>query len=60
MDYFLHNEIIVKVPDVIPNSFIVKSTNLPTLDGSHFSTKGCRIIGRRYGQIMLDFLNFKK
>jgi len=54
---FLHNEVIATVPDVIPNSYIVKSTDAPTQDGAHFSTEGYRIMGRRYAQVMLDILN---
>ena len=57
---FVHNNIIAKVPDVIPNSYIVKSTDAPTKDGSHFTTEGYRIMGRRYAQIMLDILNKEK
>ena len=54
---FLHNEIIAKVPDVIPNSYIVKSTSVPTKDGAHFTTEGYRTMGRRYAQVMLNILN---
>ena len=54
---FIHNEVIAKVPDVIPNSYIVKSTNVPTKDGAHFTSEGYREMGRRYARIMLDILN---
>ena len=57
---FIHNEVIAKVPDVIPNSYIVKSTGVPTMDGAHFSNEGYRTMGRRYAQVMLDILNKKK
>ena len=56
---FIHNAVIAKVPDVIPNSYIVKSTDVPTMDGAHFSVEGNRMMGRRYAQVMLDFLNKK-
>ena len=54
---FPHNKIIEKVPEVIPNSYVVKSTDVPTQDGSHFTTDGYRTMGRRYAQVMLDILN---
>ena len=54
---FPHNKIIEKVPEVIPNSYIVKSTDIPTQDGAHFTTDGYRTMGRRYAQVMLDILN---
>ena len=57
---FRHNDVIAKVPNVIPNSYIVKSTDVPTMDGSHFSAEGYRTMGRRYAQVMLDILNKKK
>ena len=54
---FIHNKIIEKVPKVIPNSYIVKSKDVPTQDGAHFTTEGYRTMGRRYAQVMLDILN---
>jgi len=54
---FIHNKIIEKIPDVIPNSYIVKSTDVPTQDGAHFTSEGYRTMGRRYAQVMLDILN---
>ena len=54
---FPHNKIIEKVPEVIPNSYIVKSTDIPTQDGAHFTTDGYRTMGRRYAQVMLKILN---
>ena len=54
---FYHNKIIEKIPEVIPNSYIVKSTDVPTQDGAHFTTEGYRTMGRRYAKVMLDILN---
>ena len=54
---FIHNKIIEKVPEVIPNSYVVKSTDVPTQDGAHFTTEGYREMGRRYARVMLDILN---
>ena len=57
---FIHNEVIAKIPDIIPNSYIVKSTDVPSQDGAHFTTEGYRTMGRRYAQVMLEFLNKEK
>ena len=54
---YYHNEIIAEVPDIIPNTYIVKSTDVPSSDGKHFTSEGYRIMGRRYAQVMLDILN---
>lgn len=56
---FIHNEVIAKIPEIIPNSYVVKSTDVPTQDGAHFTTEGYRTMGRRYGQVMLEILNKK-
>ena len=54
---YYHNEIIAEVRDIIPNTYIVKSTDVPSSDGKHFTSEGYRIMGRRYAQVMLDILN---
>ena len=52
-----HNTVIAKVPSVIPNSHIVKSTGLPQGgDGLHFNAQGYRELGKRYAQVMLGLL----
>ena len=53
--FFPHNIIIEKVSEVIPNSYIVKSTDVPTQDGAHFTTEGYRTMGRRYAKLCLIF-----
>ncbi len=56
----LHNEVIAKVPSVIPNSFVIKSNGLENKgDGLHFTSKSYRIFGRRYAEAMLEFLSKK-
>ena len=53
----IHNSVIAKIPSIIPNSHIVKSTGLPHGgDGIHFSAKGIRELGKRYATIMLGLL----
>ena len=52
-----HNAVIANVPNVIPNSHVVKSNLLPQKgDGLHFTAQGYRELGRRYAQIMLNLL----
>ncbi len=53
-----HNAVIAKLPTVIPNSFVISSKDCPQRgDGLHFTAEGYRIIGRRYGQRMLNCLS---
>ena len=52
-----HNAVIAKVPDVIPNAHVVKSSMLQSGgDGLHFSAASYREFGKRYAQIMLGLL----
>ena len=52
-----HNAVIARVPSVIPNSHVVKSTGLPQAgDGLHFNAQGYRELGKRYAQVMLGLL----
>ena len=45
-----------RLPNVIPNTMIASSENCPGGDQYHFSTAGYRTIGRRYGKLMLKYL----
>jgi len=52
-----HNAVIATVPNVIPNSHVVKSTLLPQAgDGLHFTAEGYRELGKRYATVMLGLL----
>ncbi|MCQ2094293.1 MAG: sialate O-acetylesterase [Bacteroidaceae bacterium] len=52
-----HNAVIAKLPTVIPNSYVISSKDCPQKgDGLHFTAEGYRMIGRRYGQKMLECL----
>ena len=52
-----HNSIIAKVPDVIPNSHVVKANMLEAAsDKIHFSTKSYKKKKKRYAQTMLGLL----
>jgi len=51
------NDIIATLPGVIPNSFIIPSNGCPCApDKLHFTAEGYRMLGRRYGEKMLDLL----
>ena len=53
-----HNEVIAKVPSVIPNSYVIKSNGLTNKgDGLHFTSESYRIFGKRYAETMLQVLN---
>lgn len=48
---------IAKLPGLIKNCFVISSKGCPMIaDGLHFTAEGYRIIGRRYAEAMLDFL----
>ena len=52
-----HNEVIAEVPNVIPNSYVIKSNGLPNKgDGLHFTSASYRIFGKRYAEAMLEAL----
>ena len=52
-----HNEVIAKVPSVIPNSYVIKSNGLPSGgDNLHFSAQSYRDFGKRYAETMLSIL----
>ena len=52
-----HNNVIANVPNVIPNSYVIKSNGLPSGgDGLHFSASSYREFGKRYAETMLSIL----
>ncbi len=53
----LHNTVVAKVPNVIPNSYVVSSQGLPHQgDGLHFTAASYRTFGERYAQKMLALI----
>lgn len=51
------NAIIATLPDLIPNAYVVPSAGCEGIpDRLHFSAKGYRDLGKRYGQQMLSIL----
>ena len=54
------NKIIAKLPQTIPNSYVVSSSGCPSAkDHLHFTAEGYRIFGKRYGVKMLSLLGYK-
>jgi lysophospholipase L1-like esterase len=52
-----HNKIIAKITSEIKNSFVISSEGCPSQnDGYHFNTEGNRMMGRRYGETMYEYL----
>lgn len=55
-----HNAVIAKMPNVIPNSFVISSADCPQKgDGLHFTAQGYRIMGQRYAKAALKVLGIE-
>lgn len=53
------NSIIAKLPEVIPNSYVISSEGCASkFDHLHFTAEGYRIFGKRYGEKMLSLLGY--
>ncbi len=51
------NPIINKLPDTIPNAYVISSDACDVMaDKAHFTSEAYRIMGRRYGKTMLSLL----
>ena len=58
---YAHNEIIAKVPEVIPNSYVISSKGCTSKgDGYHFDTAGNRLMGKRYAEKWLEINGYKE
>jgi hypothetical protein len=54
------NKIIAKLPQTIPNSYVVSSSSCTAAsDHLHFTAEGYRKLGKRYGMKMLSLLGYK-
>jgi len=54
------NEIIRRLPETLPNSFIISSAGLPcNADHLHFTSEGYRQFGKRYAEKMLALVGYK-
>ncbi|MEP7337755.1 MAG: sialate O-acetylesterase [Acidobacteriota bacterium] len=54
------NEIMKKLPETLPNSYVISSAGLPcNADHLHFTAEGYRQFGKRYADKMLSLLGYK-
>jgi Carbohydrate esterase, sialic acid-specific acetylesterase len=55
------NKIIDKLPQTVPNSYVISSASCPARepDHLHFTPEGYRIFGTRYAEKMLSLLGYK-
>lgn len=54
------NEIIGKLPETLPNSYVISSAGLPcNADHLHFTAEGYRQFGKRYAEKLLPILGYK-
>jgi enterochelin esterase-like enzyme/lysophospholipase L1-like esterase len=55
------NSIIARLPETIPNSYVISSAGCPARppDHLHFTPAGYRELGRRYAEKMLSLLGYK-
>jgi len=55
--FYDHNQIIDTINKEITNSFVISSESCPSQnDGYHFNSEGYRIMGKRYGETMYEYL----
>jgi hypothetical protein len=53
------NEIIAKLPEIIPNAYVISSKGcISAPDHLHFKAEGYRVLGRRYAIKMLSLLGY--
>ena len=54
------NEIMKRLPDTLPNSFVISSSGIPcNPDRLHFTSAGLRELGRRYAVRMLTVMGYE-
>ncbi len=53
------NKIMAKLPETLPNSYVISSAGCPTNDQMHFNPEGSRMFGKRYGEKMLSIMGYK-
>lgn len=54
------NEIIKRLPETLPNSYVVSSSGIPcNPDRLHFTSAGLRELGRRYAVAMLSTMGYE-
>lgn len=53
------NPIINKLPETIPNSYVISSKDCTGMDNVHFDSEGFREFGKRYANQMLQILDYE-
>ncbi|MFC2129174.1 sialate O-acetylesterase [Bacteroidota bacterium] len=53
------NTIINKLPETIPNAYVISSSGCTAMDNAHFDSEGYRKFGRRYAVQMLSLMGYK-
>ncbi len=54
------NEIMKRLPETLPNSYVVSSSGIPSNpDRLHFTSAGLRELGRRYAVVMLGRMGYQ-
>ena len=53
------NNILAKMPETIPNSYVISSAGCTSAERLHFNSAGYRELGKRYGEKMLELLGYK-
>jgi hypothetical protein len=52
------NSIIARLPDTLPNSYVISSSGCPGMDQWHFNSAGYRELGIRYAKTMLSIMGY--
>ncbi|MBN1974082.1 MAG: hypothetical protein JW787_10620 [Sedimentisphaerales bacterium] len=53
------NNIIAKLPETLPNSYVISSAGCTSAERLHFNSAGYRELGKRYGEKMLSLMGYK-
>lgn len=54
------NKIMAKLPETLPNSYVISSAGCPTNDRMHFNPEGSRMFGKRYAEKLLSLPAYEK
>jgi hypothetical protein len=54
-----NTNVLVNLPTVLPNSYIISSKGCPSMERLHFSTEGYKVLGTRYAEQMLKIMGIE-
>jgi lysophospholipase L1-like esterase len=54
------NKILAKLPETLPNSYVISSAGCTTNDRMHFNSSGSREFGKRYAEKLLSLPAYEK